>query len=181
MQHVIGLDLSLTAPGWFLRQLGPATFGPASDPETSHGVWSPPGRGLERMHWICKKVLGLLPTWGETLVVIEGFSFGSKGAALYEIGGLGYIVRYALWFKNVTLIEVAPSQVKKFATGKGNVNKNIVIREVFKRWAVDATDDNEADAYVLGRIGMCLAGIDEPQTAFQRAVIDDLRKKAKAA
>jgi crossover junction endodeoxyribonuclease RuvC len=168
---VIGLDLSLTAPGWFVRD---------AEGQATGGTWSPQGRGLDRMHSIVRKVLDLLPGDSKPLIIIEGFSFGSKGSALYEIGGLGYIVRYALWHRRLQVIEVPPTVVKKYATGKGNANKNIVIREVFKRWGVNVEDDNAADALVLGHIGMALAGIEEPTTEFQRAVITDLRKKMPA-
>jgi crossover junction endodeoxyribonuclease RuvC len=165
---IIGLDLSLTAPGWYLRtECGQVSF----------GTWKPPGRDLDRMHWICRKVLELLPAVSDVVVMIEGFSFGSKGNALYEIAGLGYIVRYALRYRQIPFIEVAPPTVKKFATGKGNVNKNIVIREVFKRWGIDAEDDNAADAFVLGQIGLCLHDLAEPTTEFQRAIVAELRKK----
>jgi crossover junction endodeoxyribonuclease RuvC len=164
--RIIGLDLSLTAPGWFWHEAGSG----------DSGTWIPESRGLSRMDWICRRALRLLPMDGQSLVLIEGFAFGAKGRAVYEIAGLGYIVRLALHYRGVEFIEVAPSQVKKFATGKGNAHKEIVIREVWKRWNFEARDNNEADAFVLGRIGMCLAGMDEPQTEFQRAVIRDLQK-----
>jgi crossover junction endodeoxyribonuclease RuvC len=169
---IIGLDLSLTAPGWFRWD--------SSDLSIQYGTWQQKSNGLDRMHAICRNVLRLVPTVfdpGSVTVIIEGFSFGSKGAALYEIGGLGYIVRYALWCRKVKVIEAAPSAVKKFATGKGNVNKNIVIRDVFKRWSINVEDDNAADAFVLGKIGLCLAGIEQPETEFQRDVLKTLQKQ----
>jgi crossover junction endodeoxyribonuclease RuvC len=172
MTTIIGLDLSLTAPGYFRRDaLG----------HIENGVWKQTAVGMPRMNAIAKKVISLIPLGEEdqTLVVIEGFAYGAKGAAIYEIGGLGYIVRYALWHRGVQYVEVAPPTLKKYICGKGNVNKNIVIREVYKRWNVNAEDDNAADAFVLGRIGMNLAGIDQPTTEFQRQIIADLRKKAR--
>jgi Holliday junction resolvasome RuvABC endonuclease subunit len=191
--RIIGLDLSLTAPGYCV--VDPREFGKyppeAQKVSITTGVLQPQGRGLDRMDWICRQVLRLLPAadatgHAEVVVYIEGFSFGSKGAALYEIAGLGYIVRLALQYRGVKVVEVAPSQLKRFATGAGNAKKEIIIREVFKRWKFEAATNDEADAYVLGRIGMCVAGLDQPTTAEQREVLAALRgerptKKRKVA
>lgn len=38
---------------------------------------------------------------------------------------------------------------------------------VYKRWDVDASNNNEADAYVLSRLGHCLC-YPETYTEFQR-------------
>ena len=72
---------------------------------------------------------------------------------------------------------MTPSQLKKFATGKGNVDKNVVIKEVYKRFGIDTDDDNTADAVVLGHIGMSLTGAYIPTTADQRAMLTDIRKR----
>ena len=173
--RIIGLDLSLTAPGWY--------FCDTARPQNAQcGTWQPQGRGLDRMDWICRKVLHLLPEAGSgAQVILEGFAFGAKGAAVYEIAGFGYIVRLALRYRSVPVLEVAPSQLKKYATGKGNATKEIIIREVYKRWGFEARDNNEADAFVLGQIGLALAGLSEPATEFQRAVLKDLAKAGKVA
>lgn len=170
---ILALDLSLTAPGWFRRD---------DDGTLTHGVLYPKGRGLDRIDWICKQVRGMIPEQGDVHVFIEGFSFGSQGQALYEIAGLGYIIRYMLWYRKIPCTEVAPSQLKKWATGKGNAPKEIIIREVYRRWGVEATDNNHADAVALGRLAMCFLGLDQPTTAEQREVLAALRseKPAKA-
>ena len=72
---------------------------------------------------------------------------------------------------------MTPSQLKKFVTGKGNVEKSVVMKEVYKRFGIDTDDDNTADAVVLGHIGMSLTGAYIPTTADQRATLTDLRKR----
>ena len=173
--RIIGLDLSLTAPGWYFCDV----CGSAANAQC--GTWQPQGRGLDRMDWICRKVLRLIPEHDDARVIIEGFAFGAKGQAIYEIAGLGYIVRLALRYRGVPVLEVAPAQLKKYATGKGNATKEIIIREVFRRWGFEARDNNEADAFVLGQIGLALAGLSEPSTEFQRVVLKDLAKAGKVA
>jgi crossover junction endodeoxyribonuclease RuvC len=168
-KRVVGLDLSLTATGWYIfdaRGEGwDGNFGVIDAPKLS---------GLDRMDSLLSQVQALTdPT---TLAVIEDFSFASKGRAVFEIGGFGYLVRHALRKRGVEMLLVAPTLVKKFATGKGNADKSLVLKEVYKRWQADFEDDNVADAYVLARIGMVYLTGDYV-TSFQQEVMDKLRAK----
>lgn len=43
-------------------------------------------------------------------------------------------------------IEFSASEIKKFATGKGNANKEMMIEAAIKLWNYEGEDDNEADA-----------------------------------
>lgn len=47
---------------------------------------------------------------------------------------------------NIDYIEFSASEVKKFATGKGNANKKIMIEYAKKLWKYEGDNDNEADA-----------------------------------
>jgi len=38
------------------------------------------------------------------------------------------------------------TEIKKFATGKGNANKEAMINSAIDKWGYDGDDDNEADA-----------------------------------
>lgn len=180
---IIGLDLSLTAPGWFKAT--------RYDSQTliDHGTYTPKQKGgIPRIHELANFVRQLLPNSpDECLIVIEGFSHNSRGSSVDQIHGLGYVVRYSLWYRHFRYIEVTPTQLKKFATGNGSsqakkdgtagASKEVVIREVYKRWGANVGDNNEADAYVLGRIGMHLAQLapSEELTAFQRDVLKGIK------
>ena len=72
---------------------------------------------------------------------------------------------------------VTPSQLKKFVTGKGNADKNVVMKEVYKRFHIDTDDDNTADAVVLGHIGLALTGAYQTTTQEQKATLADIRKR----
>ena len=68
---------------------------------------------------------------------------------------------------------VAPQQLKKFATGNGNTKKELISKEVLKRWGVDFNDTNMAEAYVLARVAHAFDTKPEmPQ--FQQQVIEKL-------
>jgi len=117
-----------------------------------------------------------------SLIVIEGFSYGSKGRGVFDIAYLGWRIREELeryrTEDDIPWLEVSPSQVKQFATGKGNANKEIVLQQVYKRWGVELTDNNQADAYVLAQIGRAYLGEADDLTDFQQKVIRALKKEA---
>lgn len=68
---------------------------------------------------------------------------------------------------------VAPQQLKKFATGNGNTKKEMISKEVLKRWDVDFDDTNLAEAYVLARMAHAFDTRPE-MLAFQQEVINKL-------
>jgi hypothetical protein len=74
---------------------------------------------------------------------------------------------------------VAPQQLKKFASGNGNTKKEMLPKEIFKRWGVDFDDMNIAEAYVLARIAHAVdteRGWASPEnlTQFQKDVVTAL-------
>lgn len=164
--NVVGLDLSLTATGWFKLASGLMTYGVLPEQKL---------REHERLDWILKE-LTIFPT-RNTLYVLEDIAPGAKGSAVHQMAGLAYLVRHSLWLLDVPFVLVTPSQLKKFVTGKGNVEKSVVIKEVYKRFSIDTDNDNTADAVVLGHIGMSLTGAYIPTTADQRAMLTDIRKR----
>lgn len=134
--------------------------------------------GLGRMNHILtainSKIYNKIQEENEySLIVMEDFSFASKGASLFQIAGLAYIVRYDLWQKHIPSLLVPPTVLKKFVTGQGNSDKNVMLKEIYKRWSVDLNDDNVGDAYGLTRIGRALLGKDSDLTAFQ---LDAMKK-----
>jgi crossover junction endodeoxyribonuclease RuvC len=68
---------------------------------------------------------------------------------------------------------VAPQQLKKFAAGNGNARKDMIPKEVFKRWGVDFNDPNLAEAYVLARIAYA-CHVEPEMTKFQAEVVKAL-------
>lgn len=88
-------------------------------------------------------------------VKIEGISFGSTGsAALIDLSGLNYMVRKMLVDRNIPFTIISPSQNKKFATGNGSAEKDVMI-DAWKRLDKNVRDitevkiDDLADAYFL--------------------------------
>jgi len=104
-----------------------------------------------------EKLLNLVQHYNVDLVMIEGYSYAGKfnNYVQYELGS---VLRMVLWEEGVSCVEVPPTSLKKFVTGKGNAKKDLMLLGVYKRWEFDTEDDNEADAYALAQFGRALTG-----------------------
>lgn len=69
---------------------------------------------------------------------------------------------------------VAPQQLKKFTTGSGNTRKELITKEILKRWGMDFDDTNIAEAYALARIAHAVDARPEGLTQFQKDVVSAL-------
>lgn len=91
-----------------------------------------------------------------SIAFIEGISYGSIGsAAIADLSGLNFIVRYVLDSLGIPFIIVSPMANKKFACGIGNADKDVMINawEKCQPKMVGLKDllkvDDIADAYFL--------------------------------
>ena len=109
-------------------------------------------KGMARLAEICDDIVQ--PSRDIDLVVLEGYSFGAKGNAVFQLGELGGCVRLDLWRHGLPYVEVPPSVLKKFATGKGNVGKDEVLAAAIRKYGFEGSNNNEADAWILYKMGM---------------------------
>ena len=181
---IIGIDPSLTATGIVVLRNGEVELAESTNNRPELGI-------IERVKLIRNRILEIEADLSDdkgkkyespALIVIEGFSFASKGRSVFDIAYLGWRIREELERlreqDNVPWIEVSPTQVKKFATGKGNTNQEIILQQVYKRWNYETDNNNIADAFVLAKIGEAyLQNNYEPHdlTLFQFEVIADLK------
>jgi hypothetical protein len=126
--RVVGLDLSLTATGIARARATTTPSVPMLDVVTTNL------KGMARLGRIEHEV-----AW-----VVGG-----------ELGG---VIRLMLWRAGIPYVDVPPSNVKKYATGRGNAPKPDIRMEVFKRFGHDIADDNACDAFVLYAMGLDALG-----------------------
>lgn len=108
---------------------------------------------------IVSAIKQVLLSYDVDAVAIEGISFGSTGsAALIDLSGLNYMVRMACMESNIPYVFiVSPTQNKKFASGNGSAEKDVMISAWNKmdKTMADIADyvkvDDIADAYFLAR------------------------------
>jgi Holliday junction resolvasome RuvABC endonuclease subunit len=102
-----------------------------------------------------------------TLVCLEGYSLGSQGDAVMQLAEFGGLLRMALT-KKTRVLEVTPSQVKKFAqNGRGVGSKLDVSMAMFKAFGWEYSGDGAEDRYDASACYAIASGIACPSYAEQ--------------
>ncbi len=161
---VLGLDASLTAFGLCALGLESETY--------TTWVLTSKKKGVRRLDDLMGQLSRLLLAHDDIRhIALEGYAYGMRGRAVYNIGELGGVLRHTLYnslpepvcFPTV----VPPTTLKKFVTGRGNAKKNEMLLGVFKSWDVEFRDDNEADAYALARMARHYALKSKPENQYR--------------
>ena len=141
---VVGIDPSLTGFAVSLVSV-------ADPSKQATYVYTSKKRGVERLVDIKNTLHWILEDATVVDVAIEGTVVRSPSASvLGELSGV--IKAYLFETHNLFPLQVPPMSLKKFVTGKGNgVQKNQILLHVYKKWNVEFSDDNAADAYSLAR------------------------------
>ena len=86
--------------------------------------------------------------------------FVQPQAGVRSIGELGGVMRLLFFDLGIPFVEVPPSNLKQYATGKGNGPKDGVVVAAAHRLNYRGADNNEVDALFL--LQMALAFYDQP-------------------
>jgi len=108
-------------------------------------------RGVERLIFIREKVYQFTCIYNIQLIGIEGYARGARNRR-EEAGELGGLLRVIFYECDIPWIDIAPSQLKKFATGKGNTQKDHVLLAIYKKWGIEFKTNDEADAFVAAQV-----------------------------
>ena len=177
----VGLDLSLTGTGVAVKS------GSTISAQTIKTTPKTCVDDLARLNHIIGEIVQRFPK-NIGLICIEDFFTPHNamqiGAAI-KLVMLGTSVRLALYQK-YPFVLVAPQVLKKYVTGKGNADKSLIVREVYKRWNYEAKNDNEADAIGLVHIAESVYlfvrdcpqdGLTMPQKEIVRTVANNPEKR----
>lgn len=147
MSTILGLDLSLRKSGYCLLM---------NNEIKEIGTIKNDLRGIERLDYIIYFIQNnlLLPySTSIELVAIEGYAYAVQQSRAHSTGELGGVVKLTLNSLNYKTIIVPPESLKKFATGKGQIKKNMVMTKVYKKYGLEFKNDDECDAYCLAKMG----------------------------
>ena len=81
--------------------------------------------------WAIEKLIGV------DNIALEGYSFGSQSNRLFQIAENTGLLKYKIYHTYTPLDVIPPAQIKKFATGKGNANKDKMIESFVEETMVD--------------------------------------------
>jgi Holliday junction resolvasome RuvABC endonuclease subunit len=151
--NVLGLDLGNTT-GWALFHSG----------AIRSGVWRL-SKGIKkadrpfRLNRLYHQLDKLVETIGCPAVVSYEQPAGLRGHAAKVIPAYQGIVELWMIRRGLELKTYTPSEVKRFATGKGKSNKDEMMEAAERRWGYDMVTHDEADALWIMQI--CLEkGVD---------------------
>jgi Holliday junction resolvasome RuvABC endonuclease subunit len=171
---VSGIDVSLTGPGVCIASGDPnSKVGRGLEVESAIIRSGEDLRGPERLSVVTNAIWGWLLSRDRgragDLYVMEGYAFSSQMA--HSLGEVGGCVRRVIWESGGNLITIPPQTLKKFMTGVGAGNKNVVMKHSFKRWAFDVDDDNQCDAFGCAVLGLVDGAGESTWTAIERDIL----------
>lgn len=135
------------------------------------------------VHDVIKEWLGM---WAETgcLAAIEDHAFGARGTSIYQLGHLHGLVRHALHARGMRWLLVAPTELKAAVTGKGNADKNAMMKVptpgMKQEGFGSSTRNNVVDAYWLAKLMLAWSDAQcDDWDAIPESVTKVLRPHAK--
>lgn len=141
---VVGLDLSLTCSGVATDQAVHLCKSVGKKDDTLH-------QRADRLRGLARQVLELAE-WAD-LVAVEAPVHGlprELSGHQHDRSGLWWLVVCGLRAAGVAVAEISPASLKKYATGKGNADKDTVLAEAVSRFpALGIRNNNQADAHWL--------------------------------
>lgn len=150
---VVGLDLSLTGTG---LAIGDRLVTIKSEPN-GKTLTDRRARLMRIVAAIEDNLADPIPA-PPRLVVIEAPAFSRTTGHHHDRSGLWWLVVEGFYAAGVPVVEVTPTALKRFATGKGVASKSDMRMALFKRAGLDVADDNQVDAAWLRQIGLHLTG-----------------------
>lgn len=175
----VGLDLSLTHTGYAIVKDDGQVLGNGIIKSKPGG--DKPLDETQRIVKIAEECVQKIDEYcpNPDLVCIEGLAFAVRNtSSLVQLAGLNYIVRILLAQFGWKFIIEVPTSLKKFITGKGVGDKDIMMLKVFKEYGFEAIDNNVNDAYALAVCGLAVLGHPlKPLTRPQQEVVALLKKQ----
>lgn len=181
MNPVCGVDVSLTSTG--VAFIDPDTGTLDADTIRSRGrATDRLPENLERIAHLGDTIAAAIIRRSPPLVVIESalFTAADKDSSAHRRAGLWWTVAQHLRAAGVPMIEVAPSELKKFTTGSGNASKADMLRCLDHDWpghgVSGAGKYDVADAAYLASMGVYGLGGTLPDrlgaNAYRTATVD---------
>jgi len=158
-----GLDLSLTGTGIVILS---ETGGVIHAETVKNNL-----RGPERLVHIRKVIKDIMLDAEPLVTCIEDYAMGIRAGQSFSIGELGGVARVLLYEMQVPYNLISPTQVKKFITGKGNAEKDVIMLSVYKNFGYEAKDNNIADAFGLAMMALCIDKPEFAKMAYQKEII----------
>lgn len=144
---ILGLDPSVTSTGICWPDGTPSTLRPPAAM-----------RGGERLSWIDHQLARQIRTHppAPKVAIVEDYSRGlGKGGptVMLRLGEAGGIIRALLHRLDIAIVEIPPPRLKRYATGRGNADKDAMRGALPSAVAGRLANPDEVDAWWLWHLG----------------------------
>jgi crossover junction endodeoxyribonuclease RuvC len=158
--NILSIDQSLTASGFAVSKEGNIF---------KSGEIKVKSEGPKRLSEIREEIRKLIQENDIELVTMEDYTYlmNGGGGRVFGLGELGGMIKLLCYDLKIPMKIYNASSIKKWATGKGNAKKDLMIKAVFKKWDFDVDSDNIADAYAQNRLAYAHYQIDNNQRSLE--------------
>lgn len=159
---VMGIDASLTHTGISVVCVDDCTH--------IERTCAPKTKGVERLidieHWMNEFMLEIASSMclGIKSVVMEGYAYTPRFGQAFSLGELGGILKRYFYRREIPLYTVQPQTLKKWITGFGKGDKNMMLLKAFRKYNIEFADDHTCDAYGLAMVGKAVYDIKQGKT-----------------
>lgn len=171
---VVGIDLSLTSTAVAALHTGTGELyvhrvrsaGKASDSLLNK---------VHRYTRLSQEIAAAALVASPALVTIEGAQFATqKDTSAHRRAGLWWRVVELITDAGIPVIEVPVATVKKWATGRGNANKDMMLAAAVRRWDQVGQNDEADAAWLADLAAYHLGSTVVPRTKSRDAVLAKL-------
>ena len=168
---VIGLDLSLSSTGCFIiNKNGRSGFEIKTKPDKFSSIF-------ERVDYITSKIMKLIEEENPDLIIMEDYFVGGRNPQTsLMLSVLGTIMRWKILDSGREFLTAAPNHIKKFETGNGNAQKDVIIKSVFKKHNYDTNSNNVADACSISYLGYSYLEYKNGKKDFMKYELEVLKQ-----
>ena len=121
---------------------------------------------IARYKYISNWAIDVLDSYDVRVVFLEDYAYAAVGK-VFQIGENTGILKYRLMNRDIPFYQIPPTVIKKYATGKGNANKDIMLANFITstgvdiRAVMDYTGDNPISD-VVDSYYICQYGLNNP-------------------
>jgi len=175
----VGLDLSLTSTGIGIIDLNSGTAYTRAV-RSSGKKTDTLAMQVARIQDLTDNIVDSVAVCDPELVVVESAAFSTrKDSSAHRRAGLWWSVVGELNIQGFTVVTLSPSELKKFATGKGNASKDAMVARAVSTWGEEVlgTQFNDtSDALFLATAGAFALGetVELSAPAYRKQIASQL-------
>jgi len=152
-EFIMGLDASKLHTGYVVFDINGNVF--------ANGVIEPNKKweNIESLVYIKKELKAVFEQF-KPAIFLENYAFGAHSSSVTSLAEVGGVIKVLAKeaIPSLPVFLVASSSWKKFLL-KGTLEKDMIPLEVMSKYKWKAKSTHEADAYVLGRLGLAYVDV----------------------